>query len=195
MARTRGRWAIIVPAIIVLFGAAIALIVTIGPATTENTSSAGSAGRVAVPGSSTITLQAKKYAIWYGIDNAPLNYQIHLPPLSFDIRPSAGVADPDFTESHGTEQDTGGLAIRRVAYIQPSASGRYTISVRTDDGPGGVILLGEALPSRSPALLPGILVLAVTLLIAGAVMVLIRRRAGGPKPVSGALSDRAELPK
>ena len=175
VASTRGRWALIAPMIVVVIGVAIALIVTIGPATTENTSSAGSAGRVPVPGSGKFQLDAEKYAIWYGIDNAPLNYQIHLPPLSFDIRPPAGVADPAFTESHGTEQDSGGLAMRRVAYIQPSVAGRYTISVRSDDGPGGVLLFGQALPNKSPALLPGALVLAVTLIIAGAVMVGIRR--------------------
>ena len=163
------------PTIIVLFGAAIALIVTIGPATTENTSSAGSAGRVPVPGSSTFELEAKKYSIWYGIDNAPLNYQIHLPPLSFDVKPPAGAAEPAFTENHGTEQDSGGLAMRRVAYLRPSVAGHYTVSVRSDNGPGGVVLFGAALPNKAPALLPGLIVLAVTLLIAGAVMLLIRR--------------------
>lgn len=176
MARSRGLWAWLVPAIIVAVGAVIALIVTIAPVTTENTSSAGSAGRVPVPGTHTFTLQAKKYAIWYGLDNAPLNYQMHLPPLSFDIRPPAGVADPAFTESPGTEQSSGGLSIRRAAYIEPSVAGQYSISVHSDNGPGGVILLGEALPEKAPAVLAGLLVLAGTLIIAGVVTLVIRRR-------------------
>jgi hypothetical protein len=177
MTRFRGLLAWLAPAIIVAVGAVIALIVTIAPATTENTSSAGSAGRVPVPGTHTFTLQAKKYAIWYGLDNAPLNYQMHLPPLSFDIRPPAGVADPAFTESAGTEHNSGGLSIRRAAYLQPSVAGQYSISVRSENGPGGVLLLGEALPEEPPAVLPGLLVLAGALVIAGVVALVIRRRA------------------
>lgn len=176
MTRTPRPWKWLAPAIITVIGAAIALIVTIGPATTEDTSSAGVAGRVPVPGSGTLDLKARKYAIWYGLGNAPLNYQLHLPPLSFTITPPAGASDPAFTESHGVEESSAGLAIRRAAYIQPSVPGRYTISVRSDNGPGGVILLGEALPNRSPAVLPGVLVLAGTLLAAALVTLLLRRR-------------------
>src|SRR3954464_2419330 len=146
VAMTRGRWAFSAPAIVALIGVAIALIVTFGPATLENTSSAGRTGEVGVPGSHTFQLSAKKYALWYGLENAPLDYQIHLPPLSFDIRPPAGDAEPAFTESHGAEDNTHGLAIRRVAYLRPSAAGRYVISVSGKYGPGGVILVGEALP-------------------------------------------------
>ena len=171
------------PAIIVLIGAVIGAIVAFGPAALENTSSAGSAGRVPVPGSATITLQARKYAIWYGVDNAPLNYQIHLPPLTFDIKSPSGVADPAFTESHGSESDTNGLAIRRAAYLRPSVAGNYVISVRSDNGPGGVILFGAALGQQAVSPTPGLLVLAASVLLAAFTFWLLSRQTRA-KPIA-----------
>jgi len=156
-------------------GVIIAVIVVIGPATTENTSSEGAAGRVSIPGTSTIRLSAERYSFWYAILNQNTSGWAGVPPLDFNIVPPGQAPQPSFTESYGAEADVQEFSTERMAYVQPKVSGLYKISVSSSDGPGGVILIGKTLPNMPPDFLAGSIVFVVTLIIAGSILLVTSR--------------------
>jgi hypothetical protein len=166
--------------IVVVVGVIIAVIVVIGPATTENTSSEGAAGRVSIPGTSTIRLSAERYSFWYAIINQNTNGWAGVPPLDFNIVPPGQAAQPSFTESYGAEADVQEFSTERVAYVQPKVSGLYKISVSSSDGPGGVILIGKTLPDMPPDFSAGLIIFVVTLAIAGGILLATSRRGRSP---------------
>jgi hypothetical protein len=161
---------------ILAVGAVIAVIVIVGPATTENTSSAGSAGRVSIPGSSSIYLEAHQYSFWYALLNQGGGAWPGVPPLSFNIDPPGQVAQPGFRQSFGDEDNVQEFSIERVAYVSPKVAGSYNISVSSSDGPGGVILIGKTLPNRPFDVIPGLIVFGVAVVLAGAIVLIGRRR-------------------
>jgi hypothetical protein len=156
------------------------VIVVIAPATTENTSSEGAAGRVSIPGTSTIQLSAERYTFWYAIINQNTAGWAGVPPLDFTIDPPGQAPQPSFTESYGYEIDFQEFSTERVAFVQPKVSGLYQISVSSSDGPGGVILIGQTLPNQPPNFRTGLIILAVTLAIAGGIELVISRVRGRP---------------
>ena len=179
---------ILAGAAILVVGTIIAVIVTIGPATTENFSSAGSTGRVQIPGTSSVRLGAKQYSFWYGVFVSG-NVWNGTPAMTIDVDPPRGAPNPGFTWSDGggsTEPDNSqNLTLELVAYVHPKVAGVYQISVRSEDGSGGVILIGKTLPSAAPSWTPGLLVFLATALIAGAVLLAgFRRRARRTVPMA-----------
>ena len=173
----------VVAALVVLVvGAIIAVIVIVGPATTENTSSVASANRVPIPGSAAFYLKAQQYSVWYGVLNQGGDVWSGAPPLSFNIDPPAGAAQPGFRQNFGSETNVGQLSIERVAYMRPIAAGRYHISVSSEDGPGGLVLIGKSLPNRGFGVIPGLIVFAGALVIAGVIMLISSRRRDPPLP-------------
>ncbi len=166
-------------AIILVVGAGIEVIVTVGPATTENFSSAGAAGRVQIPGTSRLELQAKQYSFWYGVFVSG-NVWNGTPAMTIDVDPPAGAPDPGFTWNDGggeTDPDNSdNLTLELVAYVHPKVAGTYRISVSSQDGSGGVILVGETLPHAPAAVIPGLWIFGVTIVVAGAVILIGYRR-------------------
>jgi hypothetical protein len=161
---------------ILAVGAVIAVIVIVGPATTENTNSAGSAGRVSIPGSSSIHLEAQQYSFWYAVLNQGGDVWPGVPPLSFNIDPPGQAAQPGFQQSFGAEANVQEFSIERVAYVSPNVAGSYHISVSSSDGPGGVILIGQTLPNLPFNVIPGLIVFGVAVVLAGAIVLMGRRR-------------------
>jgi hypothetical protein len=173
-------------AIIFVVGTVIALIMTIGPATTENFSSAGSAGRVAIPGTTSVYLQAQRYSFWYGVFVSGDIWN-GTPAMTIGVDPPAGAPDPGFVWSDGggsvDSKNSENLTLELVAYVHPKVAGVYRVSVSSAEGAGGVILFGKTLPSAPPDVIPGLCVFGAAALIAGGVIFVgYRRRAtsGGP---------------
>jgi hypothetical protein len=166
--------------IVLGIGVIIAVIVVIGPATTENTSSEGAAGRVSIPGTSTIRLSTERYSFWYATLNQNSGSWAGVPPLDWTIVPPGQAPDPSFTESYGSETNVQEFSTERVAYVQPKVSGLYQISVSSKDGPGGVVLIGKTLPNMPPDYRAGLIVFVVTLVIAGGILLAASRRDRSP---------------
>jgi hypothetical protein len=175
----RSRGFLVAGAIIVVVGIAIAVIVTIAPATTENFSSAGSAGRVQIPGTSSVELQAQQYSFWYGVftygDLWP-----GTPAMTITIDPPTRAPTPGFSwNDGGGEIDSSNpqnLTLELVAYVHPKVAGVYRISVKSQEGGAGVILIGKTLASAAPEVIPGLCVFGATVVIAGAVVLVGYRR-------------------
>jgi len=167
--------------IILVVGTIIAVIVVIAPATTENFSSAGSAGRVSIPGTTTVHLEAEQYSFWYGVFVSGDVWN-GTPAMSITVDPPAGAPDAGFSWNDGggetLEDNPDNLTLELVAYVHPKVAGNYHITVSSQDGPGGVILMGKTLPAAAPDVFPGLCVFAATLVIAGVVLLVgYRRRA------------------
>ena len=167
--------------VILVVGTIIAVIVVIAPATTENFSSAGTAGRVPIPGTTTVHLQAQQYSFWYGVFVSGDVWN-GTPALSITVDPPAGAPDAGFSWNDGggqTEPDSAeNLTLELVAYVHPKVAGTYRITVSSQQGPGGVILFGKTLPPASPDVFPGLCVFGATVVIAGVVFLVgYRRRA------------------
>jgi hypothetical protein len=159
--------------IVFVVGVFWAVIVVIAPATTENTSSEGAAGRVSIPGTSTIQLSAERYSFWYAIINQNTAGWAGVPELKFTIVPPGQAPQPSFTWSYGDENDFQEFSTERAAFVQPKVPGLYQISVSSSDGPGGVILIGQTLPNEPPNFRTGLIIFVVTLAIAGGIELVI----------------------
>ena len=178
--------ALVASVVILLVGTAISVIVLIAPATTENFSSAGSTGQVQIPGTSTVELKAEKYSFWYGVFVSGDVWN-GTPAMSIDVVPPTGAPDPGFTWSDGggsTDSDNPqNLTLELVAYVHPTVAGVYRISVTSQDGPGGVILIGKTLPSGALDLLPALCVFGASVVSAAVVAIIgLRRRASTSPP-------------
>jgi hypothetical protein len=99
-----------------------------------------------------------------------------VPPLSFNIDPPGQAAQPGFRQSFGAEANVQEFSIERVAYVSPKVAGSYHISVSSSDGPGGVILIGKTLPNLPFNVIPGLIVFGVAVVLAGAIVLMGRRR-------------------
>jgi hypothetical protein len=170
------RW--VVSGVVLVIGTVVAAALLSAPMVLEDTSRAGAVAHMPIPSSRDVHLEARRYAFWFGMRNAPRGVQLHLPRLSFDIVPPRGVPDPAFEESHGETGATDqGDTIRRVAFVHPSVAARYHISVTSPDELGGALLIGEAFPPGPPAVLPACIAFAVTVFLAALALFVQKRRA------------------
>jgi hypothetical protein len=168
--------------IVFVVGTAIAVIVVIAPATTENFTSAGAAGRVSIPGTTSVHLDAQQYSFWYGTFVTG-NVWNGTPALSIDVNPPGDAPQPGFSWNDGggelLEDNPDNLTLELVAYVHPTVAGTYQIQVSSQDGPGGVILMGKTLGAASPDWIPGLIVFGVTVVISGGVLLIGHRRRSG----------------
>jgi hypothetical protein len=190
----RRHWHWLAASIIFVVGTAIAVIAVVGPATTENFSSAGAAGRVVIPGSANVHLEAdQQYSLWYGVYVTGQVWN-GTPAMTIKIDPPGNAPQPGFSWNDGGGQtlrdNPQALTLELVAYVHPTVAGTYNLQVTSQDGGAGVILVGKTLPPAAPGWVPGLCVFGATVVIAGGVFLIgNRRRSSAAEVPTGASSS------
>ena len=156
-------------------------------------------GEIAVPGAQTLSLPAGEVLASFHIRGYG-GRGMSVPPLTMNITPPEGVADPVVTEDLGATVSVNDDARRRVWVIQVPAEGAYRISV---DGPvGGYVDPRLAFGSGTDGRITGLLWVFVALSIISADVFIavwwFRRKrglAGRPaSPVSAAPPGETYVP-